>query len=50
MDITKQRQEQQEAKRQQGNISSFIGNFQVGTLLTKQPPTEVGEFKSRTES
>ncbi|MBU4394254.1 MAG: hypothetical protein L6271_11130 [Desulfobacteraceae bacterium] len=35
MDITKQHQEQQEAKRQQGKISSFIRNFQVGTLLNK---------------
>ncbi|MDO9042332.1 MAG: transposase [Desulfocapsaceae bacterium] len=35
MDITKQHQEQQEAKRQQGKISSFIGKFQVGTLLNK---------------
>lgn len=35
MDITKQHHEQQEAKRQQGKISSFIGNFQVGTLLNK---------------
>jgi hypothetical protein len=35
MDITKQHQEQQEAKHQQGKISSFIGKFQVGTLLNK---------------
>jgi hypothetical protein len=33
MDVTKQHQEQQEEKRQQGKISSFIGKFQVGTLL-----------------
>ncbi|MDO9041433.1 MAG: hypothetical protein Q7U64_03680 [Desulfocapsaceae bacterium] len=30
-----QHQEQQEVKRQQGKISSFIGNFQAGTLLNK---------------
>jgi len=33
MDITKQYQEQQEAKRLQSRISSFIGDFKVGTLL-----------------
>ena len=33
MDITKQHHEQQEAKRLQGRISSFVGDFQIGTLL-----------------
>jgi len=35
MDITKQHQDQQEAKRLQSRISSFFGNFQIGTLLNK---------------
>ena len=35
MDITKQHQEQQEAKQLQSRISSFIGDFQIGTLLNK---------------
>lgn len=35
MDITKQHHEQQEAKRLQDRISSFIGNYQIGTLLNK---------------
>lgn len=35
MNITKQYQEQQEAKRLQSKISSFIGEFKVGTLLNK---------------
>lgn len=35
MDITKQHQEQQETKRLQNKIFSFIGDFQVGTLLNK---------------
>ena len=35
MDITKQHQEQQEAKRLQSKIFSFIGDFQIGTLLNK---------------
>jgi hypothetical protein len=35
VDITKQDQEQQVAKRQQCKISSFIGNFQIGILLNK---------------
>lgn len=35
MDITRQHQEQQETKRLQSRISSFIGDFQVGTLLNK---------------
>lgn len=35
MDITKQHQEQQEAKRLNSRISSFIGDFQIGTLLNK---------------
>jgi len=35
MDITRQHQEQQEAKQLQSRISSFIGDFQVGTLLNK---------------
>ncbi|MCJ7603826.1 MAG: transposase [Desulfobulbaceae bacterium] len=35
MDITKQHQEQQEVKRLQSRIFSFIGDFQIGTLLNK---------------
>ena len=35
MDITRQHQDQQEAKRLQGRITSFIDGFQVGTLLNK---------------
>jgi hypothetical protein len=35
MDITKKHQEQQEAKQLRGSISSFIGDFQIGTLLNK---------------
>ena len=35
MDITKQHQEQQEGKRLQNKISSFFGEFQIGTLLNK---------------
>jgi hypothetical protein len=35
MDITKQHQEQQVAKRLQSRIFSFIGDFQLGTLLNK---------------
>ena len=35
MDITRQHQERQEAKRLQGRISSFFGDFQTGTLLNK---------------
>lgn len=35
MDITKQYQEQQEAKQLRSRISSFIGDYQVGTLLNK---------------
>jgi hypothetical protein len=35
MDITRQHQEQQEAKQLQSRISSFIGDFQVSTLLNK---------------
>lgn len=35
MDITKQYHEQQEAIRLQDRISSFIGEFQIGTLLNK---------------
>lgn len=35
MDITRQHQEQQEAKRLHGRITSFIDGFQVGTLLNK---------------
>ena len=35
MDITKQHQEQQQAKHLQGRISSFISDFQIGTLLNK---------------
>ena len=35
MDITRQHQERQEAKRLQGRISSFFGDFQIGTLLNK---------------
>ncbi len=33
MDITRQYQEQQEAKRLHDRISSFMENFKVGTLL-----------------
>lgn len=35
MDITRQHQEQQEANRLRSRISSFIGYFQIGTLLNK---------------
>jgi hypothetical protein len=35
MDITRQYQEQQEAKRLQSRISSFIGDFHIGTFLNK---------------
>ena len=35
MDITKQHQEQQEAKRLQSKIFSFFGDFQIGALLNK---------------
>ena len=35
MDITRQHQEQQEAKQLQSRISSFIENFKIGTLLNK---------------
>jgi hypothetical protein len=35
MDITRQHQEQQEAKQLQSRIFSFIGDFQVSTLLNK---------------
>lgn len=35
MDITKQHQEQQEAKRLQSRILSFFGDIQIGTLLNK---------------
>ena len=35
MDITRQHQERQQAKRLQGRISSFFGDFQIGTLLNK---------------
>ena len=35
MDSTKQYQEQQEAKRLQSKISSFIGDVKIGTLLNK---------------
>jgi hypothetical protein len=35
MDTTRKHREQQEAKRLQGRISSFIEGFQVGTLLNK---------------
>ena len=35
MDITRQHQEQQEAKRLQSRIFSFIGDFRIGTLLNK---------------
>lgn len=35
MDITRRHQEQQQAKRLQSRISSFMGDFQVGTLLNK---------------
>lgn len=33
MNLTKQYQEQQEAKRLQNRISSFMGSFKIGTLL-----------------
>lgn len=45
MDISKQYQEQQEVKRLHNRISSFIGDFQVGTLLNKS-----GIRKKRGES
>lgn len=35
VNITKQHQEQQEAKRLQSKIFSFFGDFQIGTLLNK---------------
>ena len=35
MDISKQHQEQQEVNQLQSRISSFIGNFKIGTLLNK---------------
>ena len=35
MDITRQHQEQQEAKRLQGRITSFIDGFQIDILLNK---------------
>lgn len=35
MDITRQYQDQQEAKRLQSRITSFIDGFQIGTLLNK---------------
>jgi hypothetical protein len=35
MDITRQHQERQEAKRLQGRFSSFFGDYQIGTLLNK---------------
>lgn len=35
MDITRKHQERQEAKRLQGRISSFFGDYQIGTLLNK---------------
>jgi len=35
MDITRQHQEQQEAKRLQDRITSFLDGFQIGTLLNK---------------
>lgn len=35
MDITKQYQERQEAKQLQSRISSFVGDYQIGTLLNK---------------
>jgi hypothetical protein len=35
MNLTKQYQEQQEAKQLRSRISSFIGDYQVGTLLNK---------------
>jgi len=35
MDITRQHQEQQEAKRLHNRISSFIADFQIGTLHNK---------------
>ncbi len=35
MDITKHHREQQETKQLQSRISSFIGDYHVGTLLNK---------------
>ena len=35
MDITRQHQERQEAKRLQDRISSLLGDFQIGTLLNR---------------
>ena len=35
MDSTKQYQEQQEAKHLNSKITSFIADFQIGTLLNK---------------
>ncbi len=35
MDISKQHQEQQEVKRLEGRIHSFMGNYKIGTLLNK---------------
>ena len=35
MDITKQYQEQQEAKQLRSRISSFFGDYRIGTLLNK---------------
>lgn len=35
MNITRQHQERQEAKRLQGRFSSFFGDYQIGTLLNK---------------
>ena len=35
MDITRQHQEQQEVKRLEGRIHSFINNYKIGTLLNK---------------
>ena len=35
MNITKEYSEQQEAKQLQSRIYSFIGDYQVGTLLIK---------------
>jgi DDE superfamily endonuclease len=35
VDITRKHQERQEAKRLQGRISSFFGDYQIGTLLNK---------------
>lgn len=35
MDITRQHQEQQEVKRLEGRIHSFIDNYKIGTLLNK---------------